>query len=133
MGLIIQQFQNGEKLDPWFADDLAGAVGVLSEGEGLNRQDLRAKISTPENFCEFIVAREAEKGRESRVAISFGSFEDFRDEMRSHLKLSRKLDLYRKLHDGLSDMIESGRLKESDIPDDYLWLVQILEKAGGMD
>lgn len=34
---------------------------------------------------------------------------------------------YQKLHDGLSDMIESGRLVESDIPNDYRWLVDGLE------
>lgn len=33
---------------------------------------------------------------------------------------------YTALHDGLSDMIESGRLTESDIPDDYRWLVESL-------
>ena len=32
------------------------------------------------------------------------------------------------LHDGLSEMIESGRLTEADIPNDYHWLVHILEK-----
>lgn len=36
------------------------------------------------------------------------------------------LDGYSELHDGLSDMIESGRLTEADIPDDYQWLVQKL-------
>ena len=33
---------------------------------------------------------------------------------------------YQKLHDGLSNMIEGGRLTESDIPDDYQWLVESL-------
>lgn len=33
---------------------------------------------------------------------------------------------YRKLHDMLSDMIEGGRLKEEDIPDDYQALVEAL-------
>ncbi len=33
---------------------------------------------------------------------------------------------YQRLHDGLSDMIEGGRLSEADIPDDYQWLVEIL-------
>jgi hypothetical protein len=37
------------------------------------------------------------------------------------------LAMYQKLHDGLSDMIEGGRLNESDIPDDYKWLVDSLE------
>lgn len=31
-----------------------------------------------------------------------------------------------KLHDGLSDMIEGGRLTEADIPEDYDWLVKSL-------
>lgn len=33
---------------------------------------------------------------------------------------------YAELHDGLSDMIESGRLTAADIPDDYEWLVESL-------
>ena len=33
---------------------------------------------------------------------------------------------YGRLHDGLSDMIESGRLTAADIPDDYDWLVMML-------
>ena len=33
------------------------------------------------------------------------------------------LTAYRKLHDGLSDMIEEGRLTMTDIPNDYDWLV----------
>jgi hypothetical protein len=36
-------------------------------------------------------------------------------------------DGYEALHGGLSDMIESGRLCEVDIPDDYHWLVDSLE------
>ena len=36
---------------------------------------------------------------------------------------------YALLHDGLSDMIEGGRLKESDVPDDYKWLVESLAKV----
>lgn len=37
---------------------------------------------------------------------------------------------YQKLHDGLSDMIEGGRLTEADIPDDYQWLIESLENLG---
>ena len=40
---------------------------------------------------------------------------------------------YRKLADGLSDMIESGRLQRSDIPDDYQWLADQLCKIAGAD
>ena len=36
------------------------------------------------------------------------------------------VEQYEKLHDGLSDMIEDGRLTEMDIPDDYQWLVETL-------
>lgn len=36
------------------------------------------------------------------------------------------LAAYRALHDGLSDMIDEGHLKEADIPDDYRWLVDML-------
>lgn len=38
---------------------------------------------------------------------------------------------YEELHDGLSDMIESGRLTESMIPDDYQWLVEGLAELAG--
>jgi len=41
--------------------------------------------------------------------------------------------LYRDLADGLSDMIEGGRLTESDIPDDYAWLVELLAKIAAQD
>lgn len=34
-----------------------------------------------------------------------------------------------RLLDGLSDMIEGGRLTETDIPDDYRWLVDALIAA----
>jgi len=37
-----------------------------------------------------------------------------------------ELDHYYELHDGLSDMIEGGRLRVEDIPDDYAWLVNAL-------
>lgn len=40
-------------------------------------------------------------------------------------------DLYREaclISDGLSDMIESGRLSETYIPDDYQWVVERLLK-----
>lgn len=37
------------------------------------------------------------------------------------------LQRYQALHDGLSDMIEQGRLREEDIPEDYRWLVESLE------
>lgn len=40
---------------------------------------------------------------------------------------------YRELQEGLSDMIESGRLKEADIPEDYNWLVESLAKLAGLD
>jgi hypothetical protein len=39
------------------------------------------------------------------------------------------LVLYAKLHDGLSDMVESGRLTEADIPDDYQWLFEALAEG----
>jgi hypothetical protein len=37
---------------------------------------------------------------------------------------------YKRLHDGLSDMIEGGRLREEHIPDDYKWLVETLAQLG---
>lgn len=42
----------------------------------------------------------------------------------------RKLSRYHRLHELLSDMIESGRLTEADIPDDYQALVTSLELLG---
>lgn len=47
-------------------------------------------------------------------------------------RMELKLEAYERLHDGLSDMIEGGRLTEADIPDDYRWLRESLEKIGGM-
>ena len=40
-----------------------------------------------------------------------------------------RLAIYKDLHDGLSDMIESGRLKRDDIPEDYAWIVATLAKT----
>lgn len=40
-----------------------------------------------------------------------------------------ELEHYHRLHEGLSDMIEGGRLKEIDIPDDYQWLVELLAEV----
>lgn len=44
-----------------------------------------------------------------------------------------KLQLYQRLADGLSEMVEGGRLKQADIPDDYQWLVEALAKIAGAD
>ena len=43
------------------------------------------------------------------------------------------LQLYRRLADGLSDMVEGGRLKEADCPDDYRWLVEKLAAIAAAD
>lgn len=43
------------------------------------------------------------------------------------------MTLYRKLADGLSDMVEGSRLSEADIPDDYQWLVETLAAIAGAD
>lgn len=40
-----------------------------------------------------------------------------------------QLAAYRKLHDGLSDMIEGGRLTADMIPDDYDWLIKMLAET----
>lgn len=45
---------------------------------------------------------------------------------------SKELAAYHRLHDFLSDMIEGGRLTESDIPDDYQAVVEALVVCGGM-
>jgi len=41
------------------------------------------------------------------------------------------LQRYHALHDRLSDMIEDGRLKKSDFPDDYDFLVESLAQLSG--
>lgn len=43
------------------------------------------------------------------------------------------LDHYRRLQDGLSEMVEHDRLKEEDIPDDYRWLVETLATIASLD
>lgn len=40
---------------------------------------------------------------------------------------------YRHLADGLSDMIEEGRLTEAMVPADYRWIVALLVKIAGVD
>lgn len=50
-----------------------------------------------------------------------------------HARGPEPLATYRKLADGLSDMVEGGRLREADIPDDYQWLVATLAKIAGLD
>ncbi len=58
--------------------------------------------------------------RDPRVDENF----DGNDDQMTALKIL--LNDYLEFHDGLSEMIESGRLTESDIPDDYDWLVEKL-------
>ncbi len=43
------------------------------------------------------------------------------------------LKAYQRLHDGISDMVESGRLTPSDIPEDYQWLVESLSELTALD
>jgi len=43
------------------------------------------------------------------------------------------ITLYRRLADGLSDMIEGDRLTESAIPDDYRWLADQLAAIAAAD
>ncbi len=43
------------------------------------------------------------------------------------------LDLYRGLADGLSNMVEGGRLDEGKIPDDYEWLAKQLMLIAAAD
>lgn len=54
------------------------------------------------------------------------------EEGKPNVHHSPQLEEYRKLHDGLSDMIEGGRLREQDVPDGYQWLVESLAKLAGM-
>lgn len=46
---------------------------------------------------------------------------------------SQALHHYRNLADGLSDLVEEGRLQIGDIPDDYQWLVSLLKVIAGAD
>jgi predicted RNA-binding Zn-ribbon protein involved in translation (DUF1610 family) len=48
-------------------------------------------------------------------------------ELLAALKSMRKL--YGDLHDGLSDMVEGGRLTEAKVPDDYRWVVDSLSNC----
>lgn len=41
--------------------------------------------------------------------------------------------LYRELADGLSDMVEGGRLGEGEIPEDFAWLVGLLANIAAED
>jgi len=54
-------------------------------------------------------------------------------EYEQKIKTGRLLKLYRKLHDGLSDMVEDSRLTDMDIPDDYQWLVDLLAEIATQD
>jgi hypothetical protein len=56
--------------------------------------------------------------------------EPWRSRLAAAPELYVALRLYARLHDGLSDMIEVGRLQENDIPDDYEWLVKSLAEHG---
>lgn len=47
--------------------------------------------------------------------------------------IDRVLAKYRTLFDGISDMIEEGRLSEKDIPDDYHWLTTRMAELAGLD
>lgn len=44
----------------------------------------------------------------------------------------RALKAYHRFHDQLSEIVESGRLTEAALPDDYRWLVESLERLGNM-
>ena len=67
------------------------------------------------NFKKLVeLARRPHGG--DRKQLSLFSEEEMRDQLRH----------YGFLHDGLSDMIEGGRLREEDIPEDYQWLVRML-------
>lgn len=57
---------------------------------------------------------------EKEVAILFCPVHTAADKGR------KALEVLGRLHDGLSDMLESGRLTEGAIPDDYQWLVSLL-------
>lgn len=44
-----------------------------------------------------------------------------------------RLEAYRKLYDGLSDMVEDGRLTRADHPDDYEWLIAAMLDVVALD
>lgn len=56
-------------------------------------------------------------GDDQEVAITFCPMHEQAEKVRAVLG---------RLHDGLSDMIENGRLTEGAIPDDYQWIVSLL-------
>lgn len=47
------------------------------------------------------------------------------------LNQMRELESYHQLHDGISDMIEAGRLTSKDIPRGLTWLVETLTRIAG--
>lgn len=55
------------------------------------------------------------------------------EEAQAHALPLATMQLYRRLADGLSDMVEEGRLCEGDIPDDYRWLVELLGEIAAAD
>jgi hypothetical protein len=95
----------------------------------------------------FVVSIQA-RSREDAAAIRgemFGGYEDARDdgdlpkESKTEIGELAETDIdavlakYRALHDGISDMIEGGRLKPSDIPDDYQWLLTRMADLAAAD
>lgn len=48
-------------------------------------------------------------------------------------RVTENIAAYLAIHDGLSDMIESGRLIEASIPDDYQWLVEALAALANVE
>lgn len=44
-----------------------------------------------------------------------------------------RLEAYRKLYDGLSDMVESRRVTREDIPEDYEWLIRAMLDVVALD
>lgn len=84
-----------------------------------------------------IKERDSDGERAANQALLMASYNAFDKAGRtlgvSAEQLAQSLDVVRVIRflDGLSDMVEGGRLKREDIPDDYAWLVERLAEING--
>lgn len=97
--------------DPRSSEAIASLDRALTEGEkGLaNLRELRARI---ESILPDATAESPSAKPEGAEAL---------------------LSKYRKLVDGLSNMVEGERITEADCPDDYDWLVGSLAELAALD
>lgn len=72
-------------------------------------------------------------GFNSRLEANIAAWRDKHFHEDDPVKTSGYATTYAQLHDGLSDMVESGRLTEAEIPEDYHWLVESLVHLGNKE